>query len=84
MTKISGNRPTGPQVTEAEEDTERRPDHRTRNTTVVTVVAPRGNAELRTGLAQAPRPSQLEAQASADEHSVAQTLLEMGKDSIRN
>ncbi|AXV80048.1 hypothetical protein CJO79_22770 (plasmid) [Ralstonia solanacearum] len=84
MTKIAGSRPTGPQVTEAEEDTERRPNHLTRNTTVVTVAAPRGNAELRTGLAQAPKPSEAASHASAEDLSIADTLLKLGGNSSRN
>ncbi|MDC6292864.1 hypothetical protein ACQZ32_07685 [Ralstonia pseudosolanacearum] len=79
MRKISGSSKSH-QVTEAQEDTERRPNHKTQNLSVISITAPKSNEELRAKLAQAPRSSP----ASEKELSVAETLVSMGNNSIRN
>ncbi|MEF9387881.1 hypothetical protein V4890_19975 [Ralstonia solanacearum species complex bacterium KE056] len=50
MPKISGSSSKSHQVTEAAEDTERRPNHKTKNLSIVSLTAPKSNEELRSRL----------------------------------
>lgn len=79
MPKISGSS-SSHQVTEAPEDTERRPHHKTKNLSVISLTAPKSNEELRAKLSQAPQSSPV----SEKELSAAEIMAAMGNNSIRN
>ncbi|WP_247311632.1 hypothetical protein [Ralstonia pseudosolanacearum] len=81
MPKISGSSSKSHQVTEAAEDTERRPNHKTKNLSVVSLTAPKSNEELRSRLSQAPRSSPV---SSEKELTAAEIMAAMGNNSIKN